>query len=266
MRLFNRALEIIQNEGIITFWGKFIEFTKYKYRDPLYHIKYGFGSTRVCPICGWKGSQFYPHGPNRRNDSRCPGCNAKERHRFLHKFLSDKKMIKPDDEILYFAPTRHLEAELKKNCNVTTTDLSMNTVTVQSDITQLPFKNGCFNGLICSHVLEHVPDDESALEEIYRVLRPNGWALILVPQRRNLQNTYENRSINTRKERKKEFGHPDHVRWYNSDIKDVITSYGFDVTVISTDNLFNKESIEKYGLKEKNKCFFDSSRLFYCEK
>ncbi len=50
-----------------------------------------------------------------------------------------------------------------------------------ADVKRLPFKNGCFDKIICSEVLEHIPDDKAAVEELVRVLRDNGTIGVSVP-------------------------------------------------------------------------------------
>ena len=65
----------------------------------------------------------------------------------------------------------------------------------EQDLTNLTYEAGSFDLLICSHVLEHIPDDRAALSEIYRVLRPGGLALIMVPIDRNRDETYEDPQI-----------------------------------------------------------------------
>jgi SAM-dependent methyltransferase len=45
----------------------------------------------------------------------------------------------------------------------------------------LPFPGGFFDLVVCSHVLEHVPDDRFLLSEIRRVLRPGRTALLNIP-------------------------------------------------------------------------------------
>lgn len=53
---------------------------------------------------------------------------------------------------------------------------------VQTDALQLPFADGCFDVVICSEVLEHIPDYQRALDEIFRVLRPGGALAVSVPR------------------------------------------------------------------------------------
>ncbi|MBI2708908.1 MAG: methyltransferase domain-containing protein [Actinobacteria bacterium] len=52
---------------------------------------------------------------------------------------------------------------------------------VQGDGTRLPFPSATFDRIICSEVLEHIPDDGAALRELYRVLRPGGVLAATVP-------------------------------------------------------------------------------------
>lgn len=51
-----------------------------------------------------------------------------------------------------------------------------------SDITRLPFGDGAFDLVICSEVLEHIPDDHAAVREIIRVLKPKGTLAVSVPR------------------------------------------------------------------------------------
>lgn len=53
---------------------------------------------------------------------------------------------------------------------------------VQGDAHQLPFPDATFDRVICSEVLEHIPDDLSAMRELNRVLRPGGTMAITVPR------------------------------------------------------------------------------------
>jgi SAM-dependent methyltransferase len=58
-----------------------------------------------------------------------------------------------------------------------------NAYCVQADGFYLPFSDGTFDICICSHVLEHVPDPNKMVEEIHRVLKVGGIALIEFPNR-----------------------------------------------------------------------------------
>lgn len=54
--------------------------------------------------------------------------------------------------------------------------------TTVTDITGLPFGDDCFDLVICSEVLEHIPDERTAMREIIRVLRPGGNLVVSVPR------------------------------------------------------------------------------------
>lgn len=51
-----------------------------------------------------------------------------------------------------------------------------------SDATKLPFANGAFDLVICSEVMEHIPDHAAVVREAVRVLRPGGDLVISVPR------------------------------------------------------------------------------------
>jgi 2-polyprenyl-6-hydroxyphenyl methylase / 3-demethylubiquinone-9 3-methyltransferase len=50
-----------------------------------------------------------------------------------------------------------------------------------ADAAELPFKSNFFDAVFCLEVLEHVDNPEKAIAEIKRVLRPGGYAVLLVP-------------------------------------------------------------------------------------
>jgi len=54
---------------------------------------------------------------------------------------------------------------------------------VNGDATRLPFADGSFDRIIASEVMEHVHDDEGALAELARVLRPAGVLAVTIPAR-----------------------------------------------------------------------------------
>jgi predicted SAM-dependent methyltransferase len=83
--------------------------------------------------------------------------------------------------------------------------------------------------IICNHLLEHVDDDRLAMRELYRILRPGGWGILLVPEDRSREKTYEDNSITDPKERTRLFGQYDHRRVYGRDYDDRLRDAGFTV-------------------------------------
>ncbi|MGI8754311.1 MAG: class I SAM-dependent methyltransferase [Acidimicrobiales bacterium] len=53
--------------------------------------------------------------------------------------------------------------------------------TVNGDGTRLPFADGTFDHIVCSEVMEHIPDDPAAASELARVLKPGGTIAVTVP-------------------------------------------------------------------------------------
>jgi SAM-dependent methyltransferase len=86
---------------------------------------------------------------------------------------------------------------------------------VRMDITDIQYPKDTFDVIYCSHVLEHVVDDRKAMREFHRVLRPDGWALLLVPI--TVEKTFEDPSVTDPEERLSVFGQEDHVRCYGPD-------------------------------------------------
>ena len=100
--------------------------------------------------------------------------------------------------------------------------------------------------MICSHVLEHLPDERAAFTELFRVLRPGGWAIIQVPL--VLDRTVEDPTVTDREERLRRFGHADHVRIYGPEFLDRFAAPGFAVVVHSMRDELTEGEKRRYGL------------------
>ncbi len=112
-----------------------------------------------------------------------------------------------------------------------------------------------FDGVLTSHVLEHIPDDESAISEMYRILKPGGWAVVLVPFVASLPETYESDAITSRWARYRHFGQHDHVRVYGRDLPARLEAPGFDVTLRRYADELSESGVEKYGLRSADVIF-----------
>lgn len=130
-------------------------------------------------------------------------------------------------------------------------------VTHRVDITDIPFASNDCDAIICIHVLEHIEKDRKAISELYRVLKPGGWALITVPI--NLDRpTYENPEIVTPEDRRVHFGESQHVRLYGFDFIDRLKAQGFEVH-LERGREIAIDTKEKYGL-------LADENVFYCTK
>jgi SAM-dependent methyltransferase len=157
-------------------------------------------------------------------------------------------------KLLHFAPERFFKKKLSeyKDIDYLSADLKSSLADVQADIQNLPFADNSFDYIICIHVLEHIPDDRKAMREIYRVLKPNGKAIVMVPLRFNESHTFEDESIKTPEERTKFYGQSDHLRYYGLDIKDRLQASGLTVKVEDYVNRFDLAHRELYGLPKKD--------------
>ena len=117
-----------------------------------------------------------------------------------------------------------------------------------------------YDVIICNHVLEHVPDDLKAMREIRRMLKPDGWALITVPQFAK-GNTFEDPSLTSREERTSHYGQWDHLREYGSDFADRLRSQGLAVEVIYPRDILNQQEIEAMRLKASEDPLFIARKI-----
>ena len=128
-----------------------------------------------------------------------------------------------------------------------TADLSSPEADEHFDITSIPHPDDSFDSIICSHVLEHVADDRTAIQELHRVLAPHGWAIVMVPVDQSRELTYEDPSIVDPADRKREFWQEDHVRLYGRDFPERLRDAGFDVTLDPYVAELGVEALERYG-------------------
>jgi SAM-dependent methyltransferase len=84
--------------------------------------------------------------------------------------------------LIHFSPERALQPHFREIfANYRTAGIWSEPVDFPADLTALPFKDGSCDCIFASHVLEHRQDDNQALAEIRRVLRPGGVAILPVP-------------------------------------------------------------------------------------
>jgi SAM-dependent methyltransferase len=136
-------------------------------------------------------------------------------------------------------------------------DLSSPTAMVKMDITDIHYADGSFDVIYCSHVLEHVPDDMGAMRELYRVLKPGGWAILQVPISADM--TFEDPTVTSPEEREKLFGQDDHVRRYGPDYGDRLAAAGFSVLVDGFVRTLSEQEISRFGLTP-------SEDVYFCRK
>ncbi len=196
-----------------------------------------WGAGRTCPVCDSSVRHFVATRvlPN----ERCPVCKSNRRTRLIWLYLSRHTNLFDGSRhrVLHVAPERGIAAQMMawRSLDYVACDLDpsryllpRNMLTV--DLTRMQFDGGSFDAVICNHVLEHIPDDRSAMREILRVLKPGGFAVLLVPEPHKLAVTIEDPDAPP-DERARRFGQENHVRLYGADYADILRSIGFDVRV-----------------------------------
>ncbi|WP_194765761.1 class I SAM-dependent methyltransferase [Tamlana sp. I1] len=210
------------------------------------------GSSFTDPIDNKSFKSFLPYGyGNQRNNVLSPSTLSLERHRLLWMFLKNETNFFTDQlKVLHFAPEQAFYKRFRKmkNLEYVTTDLNSPLADVKADICNLPFEDDEFDVILCNHVLEHIPDDTKAMQELFRVLKKGGMGIFQIPQDLNRAVTFEDDTITDKKERAKIFGQYDHVRVYGRDYFDKLRSIGFTVDEVDYTSKFTEEEITKYCL------------------
>ena len=212
------------------------------------------GNNFTDPIDGKSFSKFLPYGyENPRENVLSPSTLSLERHRLLWLFLKKETNFFTENlKVLHFAPEQAFYKRFKKlqNLEYTTTDLNSPLADVKADICNLPFAENTYDVILCNHVLEHIPNDQKAMQELYRVMKVGGWGIFQIPQDLNRASTFEDDSITDKKQRAKIFGQYDHVRVYGRDYFDRLRVFGFTVEEIRYTTHFSKAEVEKFRLAE----------------
>lgn len=212
------------------------------------------GKQFTDPINGKSYRKFLPYGYGKqRANALSPGTLSLERHRQMWLFLQNETdFFTKNYRVLHIAPEQEFFRRFRKmkNIDYVSADLFSPIVDVKADVRDLPFEDNSFDVVFCNHVLEHIEDDATAMNEIFRVMKRGGWGILQVPMKNSLLETYEDFTITNPKERQKHFGQYDHVRWYGLDYFQRLEKAGFRVDANQYSQQFSDEDITKYGLNK----------------
>ena len=84
--------------------------------------------------------------------------------------------------------------------------------------------------------------------ELYRILKPGGWGILLSPVEPDYEQTYEDDSITDPEERTRIFGQYDHRRIYGADYTDRLRTAGFEAADIDYAATFSEAERRLYAL------------------
>lgn len=219
--------------------------------------------SKYCPICETESQKFNPFGFNPRENAQCPICGSLERHRLSWLVINEKlkDLDLTNKRMLHIAPEKVFISKFSNlfKQNYLTADLYDKNAKIKMDITNIEYPQESFDYIYCSHVLEHIEDDRKAMRELNRVLKKDGWAILLVPITAKGP-TEEDFSINTPEERTKYYGQPDHVRNYGCDYTDRLRESGWKVEIIYSKDLLSDEEIKFMGVAKA------AGEIYFCRK
>jgi SAM-dependent methyltransferase len=187
----------------------------------------------------------------------CPRCGSTDRERLIALYLNEHLARQREPiAVLDIAPYPPLAGFIRRaigdrggDGRYRSADLYMAGVDDRIDICDMSiYSDQSFDLVLCSHVLEHVPDDCKAMAELFRVLRPGGRALVLVPIVLGLQATDEDPAVTDPRERRRRFAQDDHVRQYaKDDFTGRLAGAGFRVERFGADH-FGADRLAKHGI------------------
>ena len=212
------------------------------------------GHRFICPICGRRFRKFIT-----KYDIQCPGCGSLRRHRLLWLYLKERTKFFTDHlKVLHVSPMYCLWEKFRRlrNIDYVTADLSSPIAKVKLDVTNIDMPDDQFDCIICYHVLEHIPDDRRAMRELFRVLKPGGWAILQVPVDLDRDTTFEDPGLSSPEERERIFGQKDHVRIYGRDYEDRLKEAGFIVNLDWYVKELDEELINRYGIRRDEVIYF----------
>lgn len=207
-----------------------------------------YGRKHYCNVCcahvrdwievGLDNQVFNTHvmvGAGRRKRG-CPVCHSTDRDRLMLDFILDhfdSANQSKDCSLLHVGPESYLISVLEKGVkNYFRGDAFApgyvydTSKTEAMDIQILRFDDGTLDWVIANHVLEHVADDQKAMQEIYRVLKPGGRAVLQVPLALDLAKTIE---ACGESDLERITGQFDHRRLYGIDYFQRLQEAGFTV-------------------------------------
>lgn len=206
----NLQYDLVRNIKLAQFIKSLIKIIK----KPALIICVRLGLMKQCNYCNWRGWDFFKFlmaGKPTTIDT-CPRCWSAPRHRLALDLLKGK--LGTGHTTLQVAPLQITEKWLRSiSDEYLSIDLNENKKAMRKmDLTALELEDSSITLIWAAHVLEHIPDDRKAMAEIFRVLKPGGMAIVLVPI--GGEKTYENDAVQTNEERLKHFLQEDHVQFY----------------------------------------------------
>ncbi len=215
--------------------------------------------SNECPICNYRGNFKSYRG---RPAAHCNNCGSLERHRLVWLFWQRKTNLFDGQpkKMLHMAPESCFRYRLPKvpGLDYLSGDLNPSSMKAMRklNLLNLGLASEHFDCIYCSHVLEHIHDDRTAMGELFRVLKPGGWAVLQVPLKLDA-NTFRDPKARTPQARKRAHGQHNHVRIYGElDYGPRLQSVGFNVDPVLMSAELGADLVARYGLSSRERVYF----------
>jgi len=222
------------------------------------------GKNFECNCCGKKFRKMKPKGNVLRKNAKCPYCGSLERTRLLLLYLEKETDIftKESCKLLHWAPEWSLIPRFKQCASIEYIDADINPDFANHvfNIESIPYPNDSFDYIICSHVLGHVSNEQKAIEELYRVLKPSGKALIMTVIDKTREETFENSSLTSPEDRLNYYSEPDLLRLHGLDFAQRL-AHCFEVEENDYRKSFDEKFQKRFSLGDGNR-----EIIFICTK
>jgi SAM-dependent methyltransferase len=202
------------------------------------------GSNVLCALCGWNGRSFH--------NSRCPKCNSLARHRLIPYSANYFELNFDQKTLLHAGPnmeeSRWVSKELRLKTYLRFNLTKHGLINLVGNLEKIPLVSESIDYVLIWHVLEHIPNDQSVIHEIHRVLRNGGSVIVSVPiTPPDRAHTFEDPTL-ARENYEDVYGHFDHVRACGLDYGNRFQAAGFHVKELRVKELPKKSDAEFYGL------------------
>ena len=183
----------------------------------------------ICNICRWSGHAFF--GTAHCEAATCPQCGSIARDRFLFYCFISRTIKNLGCRVLETSP--RLGEDYRRAMNTwfdyTCSDFDerAHAGTIRIDLQDIELENESFDVILSPHVLEHLPNPDKALSEIFRVLAPGGRLYLQIPLLQSKTTVPTTPEFH---------GDATPVHWrFGFDLTERLTNCGFMTTLLCTD-------------------------------
>lgn len=230
--------------------------------------KYDMPQNCMCIFCGKEFHRYKIHGYESElayhhnltcmgyRRAKCPYCECKDKERWLWYVLENYTPISTmSGRVMHFAPESPIKERIIRNKEIEyiSGDLQPGIADRIVDMTDMQFEDSYFDLIIASMVMEHIPEEKVALQELYRTCKDGGKIVLTVPQCTDIENTIEDLRVTDPEVRNRLYGQEDHVRLYGLDYPERFKEMAFQncaIQLVRPVDVMTKEQTESMGIQK----------------